>query len=415
MNAGRNLVARRVAGLAVALALSVWAPTLLANPQPITADDDRGPAFDRRPDGFPMVRLTCPETQPYRIFVPPSIRILWEGLPAGHQGHYKIREYKYILLGPGSEFPVELAFAQPDSLRSYYANHPQGPWTGWTSTTPTTTEAELDNLIPGEQYLFAVIAIDRAGRYTQVFSLSSLPSNLLRFDVNFIVYQGPVITMSGPGLNHQYAHGGYCPCPETEVPTSVPAQSQATFHWFADPGFLCQSPAIRSYRWALDIADVTDQTPRIDEETDLAHWSAPSLTATSATLGPFAAGATHRLYIEAEDRAGVRSLGIARIEVGQNAARPLAAGREAPRVVSLSPGAITGSQAELRYSLPSSAEVSIAAYDIGGRRVATIESASRPAGAHHVTWDRSGMRPGVYFYRMQAGSATVVKSFVISN
>ena len=411
MKPGPKLVARRIGGFAIAVALSVWAPWLIASPQPIWADDDPGSSFERQGDGFPTLRITCPE--PSILFVrlaPPSIRILWEGSPGGHQGHYKIREYKYILRGPDSEFPVELAVNNPDSLRRYYANHPLGPWTGWYSTGPNAPQAEFNNLIPNSHYLFAVIAFDRAGRYTQVFDLSA---NLLQFDVSFSAEQGPVLTMSGPGLNYQYPHGGFCACPEAEIPTNVPAESPVTFRWFAEPGFACQSPAIRSYRWALDIADVFDETPRINELTDLRHWSVRSPDATSATVGPFTAGETHRLFIDVEDLAGLRSLGIIRMEVGVNANQRLDAEPEARGVVSVSPGAIIGNLVELSYSLPSAADVSIAAYDISGRRVAAIENASRSAGTQHVTWNRSGLRHGVYFYRLRAGPVTFVKSFVI--
>jgi hypothetical protein len=411
MNPGPKILARCMAGLAGAVALGVWAPLLLANPQLISADGDPVWKIDRRVEDSPAVRVTCPEPSPLLVpIAPPSIRITWEGSPASHHGYSRIREYKYILLGPGSEFPVALAVVNPDSLRRYYADHPLGPWTGWTSTSPTVTEAEFDDLIPNEPYLFAVIAFDRAGRYTQAFTLST---NMLRFNVGFAGYQGPVLTMTGPGLNYTYPHGGYCACAAAEIPESVPAQSQATFQWSGAPGFACGSPAIRSYRWALDIADVFDETPRTDESTDLEHWSARSLDATSATVGPFGAGEIHRLYIDVEDRAGVRSLGIIRIEVPAGERQTLDVETEAPGVVSMSSGTIVGDRAELSYTLPSPADVSIATYDISGRRVATIENASRGAGTHRVTWDPSRLRHGVYFYRLRAGSVTVTRSFVL--
>src|SRR5437667_1228384 len=102
------------------------------------------------------------------------------------------------------------------------------------------------------------------------------------------------------------------------------------------------------------------------------------------------------------------------MEVVANGSQTFDAESEAPGVLSLSPGAVVGNLIELSYSLPSSAEdVSIAAYDISGRRVAAIENASRSAGTHRVTWDRSGLRHGVYFYRLHAGPLTFVKSFGI--
>jgi hypothetical protein len=128
-------------------------------------------------------------------------------------------------------------------------------------------------------------------------------------------YAGPVFTVHGPGLAFTYPIGGYCVCPEAEVPTNVPANRTVTFEWSADASGSCTN--IRWYRWALDIEDIVDETPRINEATDLSHWSMRSL-ATSATVGPFAFGVPpgeHRLYIDTEDGLGFRSLAIIRITV----------------------------------------------------------------------------------------------------
>ena len=97
-----------------------------------------------------------------------------------------------------------------------------------------------------------------------------------------------------------------------------------TFRWSADASGGCTD--IFWYRWSLDIADVTDETPRIDETTDLQHWSARSLTTTSATVGPFTISGTeptvHRFYVDVSDRIGYRSLGIIRINVVEAVNRP---------------------------------------------------------------------------------------------
>jgi len=137
-------------------------------------------------------------------------------------------------------------------------------------------------------------------------------------------YVGPVLTLFGPGLEFHYPTGGYCPCPEAQVPIDVPEHETVTFHWSADASGGCTN--VRSYRWALDIEDVTDETPRIDEATDLKHWSAPSV-ASSATVGPFTipvppAPNVHYLSIEATDGIGYRSLGILRITVVEAVNRP---------------------------------------------------------------------------------------------
>jgi len=126
-------------------------------------------------------------------------------------------------------------------------------------------------------------------------------------------YLGPVLTLQGPGFHHRYPTGGYTTSPSAEVPVYVRAGHAVTFRWSADASGSCTS--VRSYRWTLDIGDVFDETPRIDEATDLAHWSAPS-AGTSATVGPFAAGPDPRwFYVEVQDGQGYKSLGILRITV----------------------------------------------------------------------------------------------------
>jgi hypothetical protein len=267
----------------------------------------------------PTVQITCPTPSPlFEHYVLPSLRVVWVGHDPDGPGTGTPVEYKYLLLGPSSEFPVSLAIADPDSLRRYYAHHPLGPWTGWSSTGPATPSATFTNLITGEHYLFVVIAFDQAGDYSPVFTLSS---NMLQFVVSFNTgYRGPVITMTGPGLDYTYPTGGYCACPSAEVPVDVPEHRPTTFQWSANATMPCDHDGLRSYRWSLDIEDLFDQTPRIDEQTDLSHWSAPSLGTTSATLPPFTLAnppttEMHRLYIEAADDVGLKSLGIILITV----------------------------------------------------------------------------------------------------
>jgi hypothetical protein len=69
-----------------------------------------------------------------------------------------------------------------------------------------------------------------------------------------------------------------------------------------------------------------------------------------------------------------------------------------------------GSTALLEYSLPSASEISLAAYNVAGRRVEMLEQGPQSAGAHQVMWDAKGVASGIYFIRLQAGSTTVTKS-----
>jgi len=279
----------------------------------------------RNVDGLPpTVQITCPAPSPLVVFVAlPTFRVHWEGHDPDAPGAGLPAQYKFILLGPSSEFPVSLALANPDSLRRYYVQHPLGPWAGWDSTGSDNPSAEFTNLAPNEQYLFAVIALDESGNYSQPFSLST---NLLRFTVSLAGHEGPVLTLTGPGLDYRYPSGGYCPCPSAEVPVEIEERRSTTFGWFAEAFTTCDSERVAWYRWALDIEDVTDQTPRVDEQTDLRHWSAPS-GATTATLPPFLLShpptpEVHRFYVEAQDRIGFRSLGIIRITVVPSTNRP---------------------------------------------------------------------------------------------
>jgi flagellar hook capping protein FlgD len=72
-----------------------------------------------------------------------------------------------------------------------------------------------------------------------------------------------------------------------------------------------------------------------------------------------------------------------------------------------------GGTSVLEYSLPVASDVSLAVYDVAGRRVAMLEQGSRSAGVHQVRWDGKGVASGVYFYRLHAGAVTVTKSAII--
>ena len=306
MNPAPVLVARITRAFVPAI-LSLSAVLVFAGPPIVEDARSPYPPHDLADGASPPVQIACPTPSPdTALFAPPTLHIFWD---RPHAGPHSPRpfEYRYILLGPSSEFPVDLAVNDPASFRDYYANHPLGPWTGWESTADQTSSVELRNLIPNVEYLFAVIALDREGGYSPEFSLST---NMLHLAVGFPVpgspvSWAPVLTMSGPGFKHRYPQGGYCVCDSAEIRTEMRLDQISTFRWSAEPGFLCQSPPVRWYRWALDIEDVSDETPRFPEETDLRHWSQKSPEPGSARLGPFTPGEVHRLFVEAEDLAGL--------------------------------------------------------------------------------------------------------------
>lgn len=122
---------------------------------------------------------------------------------------------------------------------------------------------------------------------------------------------GPALSLHNSSFRYT-SPGGYSIAPETWVPLEVAAGELVTVNWF---GRFRAGAQLRAYRWTLDIADIFDETPRINEATDLAHWSQPSPNTTSATVGPFAAGEQHFLYVEVSDTYGWKSLAIVQIQV----------------------------------------------------------------------------------------------------
>jgi hypothetical protein len=57
--------------------------------------------------------------------------------------------------------------------------------------------------------------------------------------------------------------------------------------------------------------------------------------------------------------------------------------------------------------------VSIKVYDVLGREVKILVNEERPAGSYKVIFDAGDLSSGVYFYKMQAGSFTDTKKFIL--
>jgi len=252
----------------------------------------------------PSVYITSPFPSALQIArVTSTVRISWTGNDADGIHTQKPVRYVWTLLSASSEFPLDAALADPDALRRFYAPD----FAGWHPTSAETTSAQLFNLTPGANYVFAVVAFDEAGAYSPVFSFDT---NMLRFRPDLASSLGPIITFSGPTFGFTYPSGGYSLDPNREVPVSLIPGQQMIISWSARPA---QGSEVRGYRWRID-GDVGDETPRSDD-TDSGHWSTLSALTTHVTVGPYAGGETHRLYLEVQDNNGNRSLGIARLEV----------------------------------------------------------------------------------------------------
>ncbi|MCE1187869.1 MAG: T9SS type A sorting domain-containing protein [Ignavibacteria bacterium] len=67
----------------------------------------------------------------------------------------------------------------------------------------------------------------------------------------------------------------------------------------------------------------------------------------------------------------------------------------------------------IRYQLPERAFVTLAVYDITGRKIAELIRGEQGAGRHEVNWNASSMASGVYLYRLEAGTFSQTKKLIL--
>jgi hypothetical protein len=58
----------------------------------------------------------------------------------------------------------------------------------------------------------------------------------------------------------------------------------------------------------------------------------------------------------------------------------------------------------IRYSVPTTADVSLTVYDMLGRQVAVLVNGTQAAGSYDVNFDATNLSSGMYLYRLQSGS-----------
>jgi hypothetical protein len=63
--------------------------------------------------------------------------------------------------------------------------------------------------------------------------------------------------------------------------------------------------------------------------------------------------------------------------------------------------------------LPSSQMVKVKVFDLLGREVTTLVNRVMTAGTYTVEWNAASMPSGVYFYRVEAGSSSIIKKMVL--
>lgn len=256
----------------------------------------------------PSVQITNPRpSHLLKQFVTPSVRISWQGQDPDGQFTQKPVKYKFKLLSQSDpEFPLDRLQVPGglDSLRAFYAP----TFAGWDSSSADTTTVQRTNLTPGADYVFALVGFDEAGAYTPTFSYDV---NVLQMRAQLASAGGPKITMFNEFFQYTYTRGSYSTDQSAWVPLEVPFRVPITFNWSATSD---NGADIAFYRWRLG-GDVSDETPRSNENTDVGHWSSPSINNVSATVGPFPTDSITFFYIEATDNNGLRSLGIINLHV----------------------------------------------------------------------------------------------------
>lgn len=239
----------------------------------------------------------------------PAVRIDWSGDDPDGVGSRLPAYYRTRLFPETADLSVDDILANPDTLRVLHAP----AFADWDSLPGAAHGTELRNMTPGQRYVFAVVAVDRAGAYSPVFSPTS---NLLAFHVESAASLGPVITLSSPSFSFTFPGGGIFISPDSFVHAEFAADAPFQLSWSAKPN---SGSFISGYRWAIDIASLDDATPRADESADFAHWSRSS-PSTSITLPAFSpppgrTAETHLFYLEADDDLGLRSLAVLQFTV----------------------------------------------------------------------------------------------------
>lgn len=285
----------------------------------IKAVDDLGASSPVLAQGFttytvaPTVHFISPRSN--HLFPPnlPPVSVLdWAGDDPDGQTNRSPVQYKYRLFPEaGSDFSFLEILLRPDSLRRRY-----GPsFSEWDSFPGDTSSVVLRNLVPGQKYIFAVVAFDEAGAYSPVFSFDH---NLMYFTCTYAAREGPRLSLSNEYFSYNYDTGGYDSNPALAIRIEVPANLPVRMQWHATPH---EATIIRGYRWAVDIERLDDDTPRTNENSDFRHWSAWSAGTTSANLGTYSGTGPgglpdeHTFFIEAEDANGLRSLGMVQYRI----------------------------------------------------------------------------------------------------
>ncbi|HHE46572.1 MAG TPA: T9SS type A sorting domain-containing protein, partial [Bacteroidetes bacterium] len=67
----------------------------------------------------------------------------------------------------------------------------------------------------------------------------------------------------------------------------------------------------------------------------------------------------------------------------------------------------------VNFMLATAGEVVLKAFDLQGREIAVLDKALYNAGRHHVTWDASDLKSGIYLLRLETGDVNVTEKVIL--
>ena len=124
------------------------------------------------------------------------------------------------------------------------------------------------------------------------------------------------------------------------------------------------------------------------------------------------AGASYQFLLEAVDLSGYKQrFGPVRVDLPAGSKRVFALAQSYPNPARDS--------ATIRFSVPEAGDVTLAVYDLSGRRVATLASGAAAAGEREIAWNLTAdggaaVPPGVYIYRLQTPGAAAARRLVVA-
>jgi len=277
----------------------------------LRAVDNQGAFSARKVRAFysytvaPTVEIVAPHPNKFiEEKVPPTLTIHWEGTDPDGQISTRPVLYRFRLLPFDPQFDKWML----SDIDSLYRRELASGFAGWDSTGGDTTSARFTNLSPGNHYLFLVVAVDEAGARSPMLSFDE---NALQIAADLAATLGPRIHVFNSYLDFTYDSGGYTVDELRWIKLQAPGDRPITFNWEA---FATAGANIERYRWGVDLASVTDETPRSDEDLDYFHWSRGGPLDQSCRLVGLKPG-QHFLYIEAKDNNGFASLGIVAVKL----------------------------------------------------------------------------------------------------